>query len=349
MKHKLNFNLAITLIIFITLLVTGAVAVLLYYLLTSISGRIATVSFVIISFISSAAFGYLIFWLLSRYVLKPVENIIAALRKVSQGDYSVRVNTGVGTLDIKELEHCFNDMAEELGSNEMFKNDFINNFSHEFKTPIVSIRGFAKQLESDDLDDETRKEYLEIIVSESDRLASMSSNVLLLSKFDNQQIVTDIAKFSLDEQIRTCILILEKSWEEKNIDLDIDMEEITISSNQEMLNHVWINILSNAVKFTPKNGKITVRCYRDNEKNSAIISIGDSGEGMTPETAAHIFDKFYQGDTSHKSKGNGLGLPLAKRITDLCGGNISVKSRLGEGSVFTVRLPLELKKENNGN
>ena len=230
-------------------------------------------------------------------------------------------------------------MTDELASTEMFRNDFINNFSHEFKTPIVSIRGFAKQLQNDELSDEQRSEYIDIIVKESDRLASMSSNILLLTKFENQQMVTDKTAFYLDEQIRKCILLLEKTWSKKNIDLDIDLQEIRYYSNEEMLSHVWLNILNNAIKFTPENGAVAVKCYRDS--STVTVKITDNGIGMDDKTQKHIFDKFYQGDASHTIVGNGLGLPLAKRVVTLCGGKITVKSKMGKGTTFIVRLPIE--------
>ena len=230
-------------------------------------------------------------------------------------------------------------MTDELGSTEMFRNDFINNFSHEFKTPIVSIRGFAKQLQNDDLSEEQRREYIDIIVNESDRLASMSSNILLLTKFENQQMVTDKTEFYLDEQIRKCILLLEKDWAKKNIEFDIDLNEIRYYSNEEMLSHVWLNILNNAIKFTPEKGTVTVKCYHDS--SNITVKIIDNGIGMDDKTQRHIFDKFYQGDASHTSIGNGLGLPLAKRVVTLCGGKISVKSQMGKGTTFIVRLPIE--------
>ena len=234
------------------------------------------------------------------------------------------------------LVNSFNDMAQELGSIEMFRKDFINNFSHEFKTPIVSIRGFAKQLERDDLTDEQRREYAAIIVSESERLANMSSNILLLTKLENQQIVTDKAKYRLDEQLRSCILLLEKQWEAKNIDLSLNLDEVDYVGNEEMMSHIWVNLIGNAVKFSEPDGLIEISCERAD--GAVRVEVRDHGAGMDEATQKRIFEKFYQGDSAHATEGNGLGLSLARRIVDLCGGTIEVHSRVGEGTAFIVKL-----------
>lgn len=303
--------------------------------------QLAPVSLTFIAFLSSTIIGTGVSLFVTKHFFKPVDGIIKSQKKVANGDFTVRVNPPKSDTIITDLVEGFNSMTEELGSTEMFRNDFINNFSHEFKTPIVSIKGFAKQLQNADISEEQKKEYISIIVNESDRLASMSSNILLLTKFENQQMVTDKTEFYLDEQIRKCILLLEKQWSRKNIEFDIDLSEIKYYSNEEMLSHVWLNILGNAIKFTPENGLVKIRCYNDG--TNITVKISDNGIGMNEKMQKHIFDKFYQGDDSHKSVGNGLGLPLAKRVVTLCGGTISVKSRENEGTTFIVRLPEEKK------
>lgn len=275
---------------------------------------------------------------MGRSKLKPMNDLVHAMHAVSQGDFSVRVDAEDVPGDMGELVSSFNDMASELGGLELFRKDFINNFSHEFKTPIVSIRGFAKQLERDDLSDAERREYLDIIVSESDRLANMASNVLLLSKLENQTIVTDRTLYRLDEQLRRCILLLEKQWSEKNLEPDVDLDEVAYRGNEEMVSHIWVNLLGNAIKFSPPGAPLVVRLRRDG--NWAEARIRDAGEGMDEATRRRIFEKFYQGDTAHATEGNGLGLALVKRIVDLCGGTVAVDSAPGGGSTFTVRLPL---------
>ena len=233
-------------------------------------------------------------------------------------------------------------MAEELGGIEMFRENFINSFSHEFKTPIVSIQGFAKQLKKENLSEEKKQEYIDIIISESKRLTNLSSNILMLTKFENQQIITDKTEFSLDEQIRNSILLLEKQWTAKNIDFDIEMQEISYISNAEMLSQVWVNIIGNAIKFSPEGSTISVKLFQSKDDIRAEIS--DRGIGMDENTIRHIFERFYQGDKAHSAEGNGLGLPLVKRIVELCNGNIRVESEYGKGTNFIVTLPIE-----NGN
>ena len=269
--------------------------------------------------------------------LRPINDLIRAMSRVSEGDFSVRVQEEDAPVEMGELVHSFNEMAQELGSIEMFRKDFINNFSHEFKTPIVSIRGFAKQLERDDLTDEQRSEYTSIIVSESERLANMASNILLLTKLENQQIVTDREEYRLDDQLRKCILLLEKNWSAKEIELSLNMEEITYVGNEEMMSHVWVNLIGNAVKFSPPGGLLEITCARMG--GGVIVTIRDHGEGMDEVTQKRIFEKFYQGDSAHATEGNGLGLSLVKRIVDLCNGQILVDSRPGAGTAFTVTLP----------
>ena len=295
--------------------------------------RLMAIPALLILFITTLAAG------MGRSKLKPMNDLVRAMRDVSQGDFSVRVDDTDVPGDMGELVNSFNDMASELGGLEMFRKDFINNFSHEFKTPIVSIKGFARQLERDDLTDEQRREYLDIIISESDRLANMSGNVLLLSRLENQTIVTDRTVYRLDEQLRKCILLMEKQWTQKAIELDLDLDEVEYRGNEEMVQHVWVNLINNAVKFSPQGGTLSIRLKRRGDR--AAVCVRDEGEGMDDATRRRIFEKFYQGDTAHAAEGNGLGLSLVKRIVDLCQGTIEVESTPGRGSAFTVTLPLE--------
>ena len=262
------------------------------------------------------------------------------MREISRGNFKTRVpeaDKADALSEFGELERSFNQMASELDGLEIFKNDFINNFSHEFKTPIVSLRGFARQLQVGNISEEQKKEYIDIIVAESERLAKMSSNVLLLSKLENQQIVSERTQFELDEQIRACILLFEKEWSEKEIELDIDLAPIKYNFNEEMLSHIFINLFSNAVKFTPNNGLISCRLYQNGE--NVIFEIADNGIGMSDEAKERIFEKFYQADTSHSCLGTGIGLNIVKRIITLADGSIAVESEQNKGSKFTVSLP----------
>lgn len=274
----------------------------------------------------------------SRYILKPIRQLNDATFKVAQGDFSVRVTVPRGRGEFSEMFENFNKMTEELGHTELFRKDFINNFSHEFKTPIVSIRGFAKQLKLDDsLTEEQKQEYIDLIVMESGRLSTLSNNILLLSKLENQEYVTEYSTFYLDEQLRHAILLLEKQWMEKELKLQIDMEEIPYTTDESMLLQVWLNLLSNAIKFSKQGGTLHVTLKR--AKDGIVASVGDEGEGIDRKDINRIFDKFYQADRSRKTAGNGLGLSLVKRICELLNCRVTVRSEKGKGSTFSIFLP----------
>lgn len=274
---------------------------------------------------------------LSKTVLRPLTDMIAAMSAISAGDFSVRIDEKKNLRAYGNFIGTFNNMAEELGNLEMFRTDFINTFSHEFKTPMVSIRGYAKLLKRSDLTPEERDSALNTILRESERLTQMSANILLLSRYENTRILPEPRPYALDEQIRQCIGLLEESWLKKEIVLAGDLEEIEYTGQEDMLDHVWLNLLSNAIKFSPQGGEISVALRRLNGR--IVAEIRDHGPGMDEETARHIFDKFYKGDSSHSSEGNGLGLAIVKRILMLCGGNIRVESAPGYGSTFIVELP----------
>jgi signal transduction histidine kinase len=297
----------------------------------------------VFSYLSSAALSIVI----NRNVFKPLRKLTKLTEQVAKGNYDVDVN-GITNFfteksDLGNLVNAFEDMTNELSSTEIFRNDFIHNFSHEFKTPIISIRGFARQLYKGNLTPEQQSEFAKIIMDESEHLANMSSNVLLLSKLESQEIVSDKESFSLDEQLRTCMLMMEEQWSEKNLTIDMDLDEIDYYQNKDLLYHVWTNLFSNAVKFTKENGTVSVQCHRAND--AIFVAVSDNGAGMDDETKKHIFEKFYQGDTSHATAGNGLGLSLVKRIVEMMDGRISVDSTLGKGSTFTVSLPLQNEEE----
>ena len=285
--------------------------------------------------------GTAVSFMTSNRMTRKIKNISDGMAEISKGNFNFRVHeTDKEDMpsEFGELERAFNKMASDLEGIEMFRNDFINNFSHEFKTPIVSIRGFARQLQNPNLSDEEREEYIKIIISESERLTKMSSNILLLSKLENQQIVSEKTDFYLDEQIRKSILLLEKAWSEKNIEFNLDrMDEVKYNFNEEMLSQIWINLISNAIKFSNEGGIITVSLNKLD--NKIICCVEDSGIGMSEEVRSRIFEKFYQGDKSHNGDGNGIGLNIVSRIVTLAGGEITVESAEGNGSRFIVTLP----------
>ena len=295
------------------------------------------------SYVSSSIFSIVI----NRNVFLPLRKLTRITKQVANGNYNVKVegitNFFTERTDLGTLVEAFDDMTHELSSTEIFRNDFIHNFSHEFKTPIISISGFAKQLYKGNLTPEQQSEFAKIIMDESEHLATMSSNVLLLSKLESQEIISDKEKFSLDEQLRTCMLVFEEQWSKKDISIDMELDEIDYYQNKDLLYHVWMNLLSNAVKFTPENGMITVKASVASD--AVYVTVSDNGIGMDPITQRHIFEKFYQGDSSHATSGNGLGLSLVKRIIDMMNGRISVKSTPDNGTTFTVSLPLKTQEE----
>lgn len=296
----------------------------------------------VVTMLSCIVIGSLLSLPATRFIIGPLKRLVEANKQVAAGNFNVKVDESAVSGELRELMVSFNQMTSELSEMEIFRNDFINNFSHEFKTPIVSIRGFAHQLLYDEgLSEEQKKEYISIIASESDRLSTMASNVLLLSKLEHQQILTDLCEFDLDEQIRRCILLLEKQWGPKNIQWNIELDVLRCRTSEELLSHVWINLLSNAIKFTPDGGEISVTLRPDG--GGAVFFVKDTGIGMSRDTVTRIFDKFYQCDHSHTTTGNGLGLSLVKRIIELVGGEISVRSELGRGSEFRVWLPTAAK------
>lgn len=276
---------------------------------------------------------------ISRYILSPVEHLSDASKKVAHGDFTVQIPLDSDSDELNVTISNFNSMVRELRSIETLRDDFIANVSHEFKTPLSAIEGYAMLLQEKNLGDKEREECARKILQSTARLNDLTGNILLLSKLDNQNYPQENTTFSLDEQIRQAILMFESVWTKKQIDIDCDMPDVSFVGPQSLLNHVWINLIGNAVKFVKGDGsgRITVR-LTPNEKN-VVVTVADNGIGMDDKTIAHIFEKFYQGDTSRRSSGNGLGLALCKKIVESLHGTITAKGAPGEGSVFTVVLP----------
>lgn len=347
-KHRIALTLLLTAVIFCVLLVTGLLTALVGYILIHF-GLISLIENAVISpvrmilqvLLLSMIIGVIVAMILGRFPLKPVNRIISQMNRLASGDYKARLSFGTPLKNhpaAKEISTSFNRMAEELEQTEMLRSDFINNFSHEFKTPIVSIAGFAKLLKRGNLTEEQRAEYIDIIEEESLRLSAMATNVLNMTKVENQIILTNVTKFNLSEQIRNSILMLEEKWEKKNLDLGIDFNEYEICGNEELLKHVWINLLDNAVKFTPEGGKIEI-CIED-EGEYICVSVLNTGSEIAPEQQTRIFRKFYQADESHSSAGNGIGLAVVKGVAELHNGTVSVHSE-NNMTTFTVKLPKE--------
>ncbi len=340
-----SFRNELILIISMLMLLASGVTMVVYAILHAIFPTLKdmdTIASGASTLIACTLIGTGVAAILTKWILTPLGEMIDAAERIAKGDFKVHIQeTFAEKSDFGRLQRSFNHMAAELDGIEMFRQDFINNFSHEFKTPIVSLRGFAHQLQAGGLSPEEEREYIRIIAAESDRLSGMATNILLLSKLENQAIVTDRTEFYLDEQIRTCVLLLEKQWTDRNIELNIDLDEVKYCFNEDMLSHVWLNLLSNAFKFAPQNG--TVSCILRAAPNGVTVTVSDNGNGMSEEVATHIFEKFYQGDPSHTGAGNGIGLTIVARILELCGGHIEVASALGKGSAFTVSLPVTVQ------
>lgn len=287
--------------------------------------------------VSSAITGTVLATLVNRITLKPINQLIQAVNQLAGGDFHVRIHLDL-TDDFLKLSDSFNRMAQELENTELLRSDFINNFSHEFKTPIVSMCGFAKLLKNRDLSESERKEYLDVIIHESGRLSQLAANVLNLSKIENLSILTDMETFHLSEEIRLSVLLLENKWLAKELELIFDIDELEYYGNRDLLNQVWINLIDNAVKFSSPKGKIVLKLHK--QEDHIVFRIKDNGCGMSQEETDHIFDRFYQGDSSHTTEGNGLGLTVVNKIVKLHQGKLEVHSDEGFGSSFSVMLPL---------
>ena len=278
-------------------------------------------------------------------VERPVKNIVKAADRIMKGDFSARVQ-GVGGMDsaggFDVIADCFNKMAEELNGIETLRTDFIANVSHELKTPLAVIQNYGTILQQPELPEKERLEYARKLTRASRRLADLISNILKLNKLENQQIFPVRQTVDLGEQLCQCLLSFENAWEEKALEIDTDIQEnVLVETDAELLTLVWNNLFSNAVKFTEPGGKLFLGLRTEGEM--AVVQVTDTGCGISPEVGRHLFEKFYQGDSSHASEGNGLGLALVKRVVDIVGGDISVESQVGKGSTFTVRL----RRKNN--
>jgi len=272
-------------------------------------------------------------------VERPTKIITEATAKIMSGDFSVRIKPmqSSGLEGFNQIAEAINRMAKELSSVETLRTDFIANVSHEMKTPLAVMQNYGTLLQTPNLSDEKRIEYAKGVTDGSRRMADMMTNILKLNRLENQQIYPQVTEFDLGEQLCECLLQYENVWEKAEIEIDTDIaENVRVKADAELLSHVWNNLFSNAFKFTPSGGTVTVTLTAT--EHHAVVKVTDTGCGMTPEVGAHIFEKFYQGDTSHSVQGNGLGLALVKRVVDIMQGEISVESAVGKGSAFTVKI-----------
>ncbi len=345
-RSRMSLTLVFSAFVFVVLLSAIIISAGVVFLIEFFAGEetvLDTWLTIVLMVVASAIIGYGLLFLLSKFPLKPINQLITGMSRLAAGDFHVRLEfKGVfyNNSTFKEISASFNRMAEELSNIEMLQSDFVNNFSHEFKTPIVSIAGFARLLNREDLDAETRKHYLTIIEEESRRLASLATNVLSLTRIEKQNILSGTAPVNVSESIRSAILMLEDKWSKKGIDLSLDFDEYTIVADEKLLMEVWINLIDNAIKFAPDGGRVEIS-IADND-GFLLVNVANEGEPIPEEKREQIFTKFYQGDRSRATEGNGIGLAIVKRVTELHGGRVDVKCSDGM-NVFSIVLPKDRK------
>ena len=346
-RQRITLTIFFAGIVFFVLLLTVMLAGVLLYLAARFGilipdGELSASRSIMLMMLLSLIIGAVLTMVAIRIPLHPVNALVSGMRRLAQGDYKTRLNMGriynrqpVG----EEVVDAFNRLAAELENTEMLRSDFINNFSHEFKTPIVSIAGFAKLLKRGNLSEEQKAAYLDVIEQESLRLSYMATNVLNLTRVENQSILTDVTEYNLSEQLRTCVLMLESKWSRQETELLLEFEEHYVRANEELMKQVWLNLLDNAIKFSPVGGTVAIR-VADTE-SATHVSITNSGEPIPPESQERIFNKFYQAEESHTAEGNGIGLAIVRRIIELHRG--SIKLKCGDGyNTFTATLPQDL-------
>ncbi|MBR6683905.1 MAG: HAMP domain-containing histidine kinase [Firmicutes bacterium] len=287
-------------------------------------------------FVISIAIGVVVTMFVGRWILKPINKLGKAMQQVADGNFDLQLQEEKQFKELGDIYESFNRMTKELKATEILQTDFISNVSHEFKTPINAIEGYATLLQgSENESRELQGQYIDKILSNTQRLSNLVGNILLLSKVDNQAIPTKLSTYRLDEQIRQAVLQLEPEWEKKEIEFDIELERIEYTGNEIRMQHVWNNLIGNAIKFDPQGGVVKIRLWRNDDK--ILCTVEDNGPGIKPGDESHIFDRFFQSDSSHKEEGNGLGLALVKQIVKAEGGQVTV-ANMEKGCRFTIQL-----------
>ena len=335
-KRRIGVGWFISLIVIAELAAVLGLATGISYFLTEFFPALANLPTTAWVVIVGIIIGTPISIFVNRALLSPIRKLGDAMNLVAKGSFGIQIHTSAPFGDIRDIYGNFNLMTRELAATEILKTDFVSNVSHEIKTPITAIEGYAMLLQGSETLSGEDSEYIDKILTNTQRLSELVGNVLLLSKIDNQAIETKTEHFSLDEQIRQAILLLEPKWSEKNIEFDVELESVSYEGNRGFMLHIWNNLIGNAVKFTPKGSTVKIR-LTDGD-SGIIFTVEDEGEGIAEDAMNHIFDKFYQGDSSHKQEGNGLGLALVKRILDFVGGEIRAENVEG-GCRFTVHCP----------
>ena len=336
-RSKFNYGFIFSSAALVGSLLSTALAMFIVWLLNRRFGVWLGMPYTIRGLLISILSGAAIAVGLSKIFVSPMMKLGDAMRKVAGGDFTVRLDCTSKIRDVREVYGSFNTMVKELGNTDTLQTDFVSNVSHEFKTPINAIEGYASLLQDSQLTDEQKNAYIDKIIFNTRRLSDLVGSILLLSKVNNQTISLKASTFRLDEQVRQSILALESKWEKKEIEFDIDLDEIEYTGYENLLSHVWLNLIDNAVKFSPQNGQIRIRLKQLD--GSVTFSIWDNGLPIPEADIDRIFNKFYQGDNSHASEGNGLGLALVRKIVAAAHGTINVTSSEDAGTEFVVALP----------
>lgn len=341
-KIRSMFASAVFFILLVTyLLIMAAIYILIELGIIHIEQmNIPTWLFILIFFVSSIVLGFVLTMLVGRILLKTVNTVAEGMSALARGNFDVRITLG-DSQESKQLADGFNNLAKELKNTELLRSNFVNEYAHEFKTPIASIKGFAELLRQKDLSEEEREEYLSVIIEESNRLTALSSNSLNLSKIESQTILTDFSTYNLSEQIRNSILLFQTKWQAKNLNLEISLAEQNITANEELLKQVWINLIDNAIKFSLDGGTVTIDLTKQDD--NLIFIIENDGKTIAKEDYEKVFEKFYRGENV-VADGHGVGLAIVKKIVQLHGGKVSVISLDGT-TQFTVSLPTGKKQK----
>lgn len=335
MKVKFR-TITINSVIFSSLLVTFTSFIVIRSFQLEAAFQIFPILFIGVPLLASGIVSIIFTIIATEKSHKELNDFLDAINKVAEGDFSVKLDAKKSKV-LNLIYLSFNQMVDELNSVQILRNDFISSFSHEFKTPIVSIRGFAKLAKMPDITTEERNEYLDIIITEINRLVSLSNSTLLLTNLESKELIIEKEQYNLDEQIRESIVLLQDKWEEKNINFNLELDEVVYNGNKDLLQQLWINIIDNAIKFSDFKSNINVSL--DSKEDFVEVKITDEGIGMNEETLKQIFNKFYQQDPARQSEGIGLGLSISKRIVDLTEGQISAISEIDKGTTFTILLP----------
>lgn len=344
-NNKIGFSILGFFLFFLTIAGTSSCTVMVFQAVNkNTSGNLTAIVFAVLGNILLGTLLCTLIDILRRKLMvdKPTNKILYATSEIAKGNFNVKLEIAHdhSRFDAYDtIMENINKMAEELSKNEILKSDFISNVSHEIKTPLTIIQNYSTILQNENLTSQERDKYLKEMAIATKRLGNLITNILKLNKLENQKLDFEYSRFNLGEDLRLCVLNYENLFEAKEISLSCEIDDIHVCSSKELLEIVWNNLLSNAIKFTQNGGEIGVRLFQ--QENYAVVQISDNGIGMTSDVGKHIFDKFYQGDTSRSSEGNGLGLALVKKVIDILGGEISVESQLGKGSTFTIKISRE--------